>query len=348
MPRDKMKPISSATSEGAPGRSRAPARAASEPESAEAIDAVAVTVCVCTFRRPSLLAAIESVAAQILPTGTLLHILVVDNDFDPSAEAIVEGFRARNSCSLEYRHAPGRNISAARNEGLRCASTPWLAFIDDDEYAPPNWLADLLAARRDAHAVFGPCEAIYPQDAPRWMKAGDYHSNRIPARKGKIDTGYTSNVLIDMNFVRRNILQFDPALGRTGGEDTFFFQAMYRRGAVLRYAPQAVVYEEVAASRLNLKWILRRKFRAGQVYALMFLRFDAPTYRRWALTAPFKIAACAAMFALTAFDLRRAMRWLVRGTFHVGMLNYILGGSVYQEYRDAPWPASLSRTREVE
>jgi succinoglycan biosynthesis protein ExoM len=337
----------SSTGDGATGRRRIPEVYDAQSTDAET-DEIAVTVCICTFRRPSLLAALESVAAQKLPKGTVLHILVVDNDFTPTAQAGVESFRARTACSLEYRHVPGRNISAARNEGLRGASTPWLAFLDDDEYASPDWLAGLLAARGGANAVFGPCEANYPPRTPPWMQAGDYHSNRIIEGRGPIDTGYTSNVLIDMDFVRRNLLQFDPALGRTGGEDTFFFHAMYRRGAVLAYEPRAIVREEVAASRLNLKWILRRKFRAGQVYALMFLRFDAAAYRRAALTAPLKIAACAAMAVAMGFEARRAMWWLVRGTFHFGMLNYMLGGSVYQEYRDSPWPASMPRAREVE
>ena len=337
-------PANSTSGRGAPSASRG-----KEPSEQEAGAQVRdVTVCVCTFRRPSVLAAIESVASQKLPAGTRLNILVVDNDMTPSAQEIVESFRARTPAALEYRHAPGRNISAARNEALRAASTRWLAFLDDDEYAPPDWLARLLAARAGANVVFGPCQAIYPQGTPPWMRDGDYHSNRLPARKRPIDTGYTSNVLIDMNFVRRHMLQFDPALGRTGGEDTFFFQAMYRRGAVLRYAPGAVVREDVAASRLNLKWILRRKFRAGQVYALMFLRFDLAAYRRAALTSPLKILTCAVMSVATAFDARRAMWWVVRGTFHIGMLNYMLGGRVYEEYRDAPWPAAMARARESE
>ena len=117
---------------------------------------------------------------------------------------------------------------------------------------------------------------------------------------------------------------------------------------MLEYAPGAIVHEEVAPARLNLKWIMRRKFRAGQVYALMFQRFDAATYRRAAWTSPLKIAACLAMFAATSLDPRRAMWWLVRGTFHLGMFNYVLGGSVYEEYRELPWPASLPRPRQSE
>lgn len=299
-----------------------------------------VTVCVCTFRRPSLIAAIESIASQRLPHGAELNILVVDNDMTPSAKEITESFRAGSSARLQYRHAPGRNISAARNEALRVVSTRWLAFLDDDEYASPDWLARLLAARAGANVVFGPCQAIYPHGTAPWIRVGDYHSNRIAGEKSPIDTGYTSNVLIDLDFVRDNLLQFDPALGRTGGEDTFFFQAMYRRGAVLRYAPDAVVYEDVAPSRLNFRWIARRKFRAGQVYALMWLRFDSAAYRRDALSSPLKIGACLVMSGLTLLDPRRAMWWLARGIFHAGVLGYVCGMKIYQEYGDALADAS--------
>ena len=80
----------------------------------------------------------------------------------------------------------------------------------------------------------------------------------------------------------------------------------------------------------------------------MFLRFDLAAYRRAALTSPLKILTCAVMSVATAFDARRAMWWVVRGTFHIGMLNYMLGGRVYEEYRDAPWPAAMARARESE
>jgi len=291
-----------------------------------------ITVCICTFRRSSLLPAMDSIARQALPPDTSLRLLIVDNDAVPSARESVEAFRAKAKVEIDYRHAPGQNISVARNAGLGAATTRWLAYLDDDEHASTGWLAALLAARHGAHAVFGPCEAIYGHGTPSWIKGGDYHSNRISARREPIDTGYTSNVLIDMDFVRRNALQFDPALGRSGGEDTVFFHAMYRCGAVLKYARAATVYEDVAAARLNLGWIARRRYRAGQVYALMFHQLDRASYRRVSWTAGAKIAACAAMVAATAPSGRRAMWWLMRGTFHAGVLSYVLGAGIHQEY----------------
>jgi len=141
--------------------------------------------------------------------------------------------------------------------------------------------------------VFGPCEAIYDDWVPDWIKQGDYHSNRI-AESSPITTGYTSNVLIDMVFVRRHGLRFEPELGCTG-EDTLFFHAMYRKGGVLKYAPNAVVYERVIPSRANVRWVVRRRYRAGQTRALVsrclcriWLEFSAmhlPRVRRKLLPA---------------------------------------------------------------
>ena len=294
---------------------------------------IEVAVCICTLRRPSsLLVAMESVVQQELPSGVQFKMIVVDNDRTPTAQFVVDAVRARADFPVEYRHCPGENISIARNAALDAATESWLAFLDDDERASPRWIADLVAARAHAQAVFGPCEAVYREDAPAWMRRGDFHSNRIAAPHAAIETGYTSNVLIDMSFVRRHGLRFDVSLGRSGGEDTIFFHAMRRLGAVLAYAPGAAVYEEVATARTNAGWITRRKYRAGQTYALMLRRFSPRRYALSKWTSPLKIAACAIASAACAFDQTKARWWMMRGVFHVGVLSFALGARIHQEY----------------
>jgi len=152
------------------------------------------------------LSAIGSIAKHSELPNLKVRILVIDNDSEPRARNIVTEFRNRTAIHVEYKHVPGQNISTARNAGLDAATTPWLVFVDDDEYASTNWLAELVASRDGANAVFGPCEAIYGDGTPNWIRQGDYHSNRITER-GRITTGYTSNVLIDMAFVRRHGLR---------------------------------------------------------------------------------------------------------------------------------------------
>ena len=291
-----------------------------------------VTVAICTFRRPSVVQAVESVTRQRLPAGLRLRVLVIDNDASPSAKKLIDQARAKSSVDIEYHHAPGQNISIARNAALEKCATELLAFLDDDEYAPPDWLANLVLSRQGAEAVFGPCEALYPDGTPSWLRLGDFHSNRLE-RPGIIDTGYTSNVLIDMEFVHRHGLAFDPLLGESGGEDTMFFRALHWSGGRLRYAPKAVVHEKVVASRLNLTRIRLRRYRAGQVYALMLHRFDRRAYLLALMTAPLKVVACVIMSGASLFKPGRAPWWLMRGVFHFGVLSFGLGAKLHREYQ---------------
>src|ERR1700674_3021838 len=95
---------------------------------------IELTVCICTFRRPSLSSTIDSIAKQSALTDANVRILIIDNDSEPKARDIATNFRNRTNIHVDYQHVPGQNISTARNAGFDAATTPWLAFVDDDEY----------------------------------------------------------------------------------------------------------------------------------------------------------------------------------------------------------------------
>jgi succinoglycan biosynthesis protein ExoM len=296
---------------------------------------VSVVVCICTFRRPNVLTAIESVDSQVLPDYVDLRIVVIDNDSIPAAEKHIKDFSTKIDTPVEYIHAPGQNISIARNAGLDAAATSdWLAFLDDDEFASYCWIYNLLEARDCANAIFGPCKALYSEGAPFWIRAGDYHSCLSDGSDSKpLTSGHTSNVLVDMKFVRENGLRFEVALGNVGGEDSLFFHTMYRRGAKLKFSSAAMVFEEVAASRLNLSWIAKRKYRAGQTHAITVQRFDPNNYWRLPWVAVCKVAFCGVVSVLNVFRPARLMWWLMRGTYHLGVLRFCLGAELHQEYQ---------------
>ena len=117
-----------------------------------------VCVLIPTFRRPESLArALASVLAQD-GLGTLVaEIAVVDNDPGGSARTTVDALR-REGASLLYIPAPEPGVSNARNAGLAATTAPLVAFLDDDEEAPPHWLASLHAAHTAfaADVTFGP------------------------------------------------------------------------------------------------------------------------------------------------------------------------------------------------
>lgn len=281
-----------------------------------------VDVCICTFRRPSLTEALNSILVQTLPLDRF-RVIVADNDHEPSARERVEA-ALRGRVDFQYLHAPARNIAVARNACLDAATADYVAWIDDDEVADPDWLERLISAlgAGQAGAVFGPVQAVYPPDAPSWAAAADLHSTRaVETRKG-VDTGYTSNAL-----VRRAVIgdrRFDPDLGRSGGEDTDFFTGLHAGGARFVAATDAVVREAVTEDRLRLDWLLRRAFRSGQTHARRHLR---PGARRGAaaLIALTKAGACA---GLVIINIGRPPHWrraMVRGALHLGACARLVG-----------------------
>lgn len=291
------------------------------PEASEAAT-VLVDVCVCTYKRPSLAATLASLNAQTLPADRL-RIIVADNDHDPSARTLVEQSLAGGGGFL-YLHAPARNISVARNACLDAATADYVAWIDDDEIADPDWLERLIAAlqARDCDAVFGPVQAVYPDDAPAWATAADLHSTRpVQTRKG-VDTGYTSNALVKRAVVGER--RFDPDLGRSGGEDTDFFTRLYVSGARFAAAPDAVVREAVGEERLGLSWLLKRAFRSGQTHARRYLGSGAERAAQAGIALA-KSGACVGLAGLNVGSVSGRRRALVRGALHLGAFARLAG-----------------------
>lgn len=292
-----------------------------------------VEVAICTFRRASLRPALRSVAAQVLPAGVELRVIVADNDDAPTAEDLAYACAAAFGLECRYVHAPARNISIARNACLDAAEAPLLAFLDDDEEAAPDWLALLLAeqAQSSADAVFGPVQARYAADAPCWAAQADLHSIRpvLRGRTRRIETGYTSNVLLRMGAVGR--LRFERALGRSGGEDTAFFAALHAAGGRLGYAPGAVVHEDVPPQRLRLRWVLSRAFRSGQVHGRVLQARSGRVLRPAALAGA-KAAYCLAGSVLRLASPPGWRRYLARAALHAGVVARLLGLRELQLY----------------
>ena len=93
---------------------------------------------------------------------------------------------------------------------------------------------------------------------------GAVHSQSVPLRGGKVLSGSTCNALLRWQGSDREDLRFDPTFRCSGGKDTIFIDALLARSARFAVSPKAIVREEVALSRLSLRWLARRRFRVGQ------------------------------------------------------------------------------------
>lgn len=287
-----------------------------------------VTVCICTFRRATLLQAVQSVATQCR------HIVVIDNDASGSARSMVARCDEHLPCTVTYVHAPDRNISIARNAALDAAPTRWLAFLDDDEVAAHDWLERLTAGRDGYAAIIGRVDAVYGEGLPAWVSELDFHSNRITDAE-RIDNAYTSNALIDLEFLRQHQIRFAVECGVTGGEDTLLFRDITTAGGRMTYRSDSIVYEDVTPERATLSWVMRRKFRSGQTHGLMLSRFDKRARARLPLTSASKAVYSVFRAALALPRPTRAIWWLARGALHAGAFAYCLKPQILEEYRQA-------------
>ncbi len=103
---------------------------------------LSASVIVVTYQRPEhVRTCLVHVAAQeVAPVETI----VVDSSLDDATEAVVTG-EFPDVVYVRNRRGPG-TTATARNLGLAHATGNVVAFLDDDAYADPEWLGQLLAA----------------------------------------------------------------------------------------------------------------------------------------------------------------------------------------------------------
>jgi succinoglycan biosynthesis protein ExoM len=128
---------------------------------------MSISVCIATYRRlDRLVALLEDLSRQqLLPD----EVTIVDNDASGSARDVVDRFRlTQPPFTINYDIQPVKNISLTRNRTVELTKHEWLAFIDDDERAPQDWLGQLAGATDKylADGALGPVEPLVPEDAP--------------------------------------------------------------------------------------------------------------------------------------------------------------------------------------
>ena len=228
---------------------------------------VDVTIMIPTFRRPEGLAAVlESLRRQTGVEGLSIETLVVDNAPEGGADRVVGPLGKGFPFALRCLHEPNPGVANARNRGWAAARGQFVAFIDDDETAEPNWLAELLAAQKDLNAavVFGPVNAVLPSNKGDHTPYFDrFFSRRGPATTQAIDTFYgCGNSLLVRE--RMGDRPFDDFGNEHGGEDDLLFTRLTEEGAVFGWAANAIVYEHVPENRATLRYALHRSFGHGQ------------------------------------------------------------------------------------
>ncbi|MBI3675229.1 MAG: glycosyltransferase family 2 protein [Proteobacteria bacterium] len=214
---------------------------------------LSVTIVVCTYRRPSTLEQCLLSVKRLDRSPS--HVVVVDNaPQSHAAQLIAEKF------GVDYRVAPLRGLSRARNAGSRSCPSDIIAYIDDDMILHPQWLSALISEFSDERTVCvtGPVIALDYTNASA-EKLHDVLLNKPWGAQGfKVSQGSPSwferanfGGVGDGNFaLRRSVFDwwvgFDETIGRGMpidiGEEHYAFFQMIEKGYTIAYAPEAIVF----------------------------------------------------------------------------------------------------------
>jgi glycosyltransferase involved in cell wall biosynthesis len=282
-----------------------------------------ICVCICTYRRRHLLGTLlRAVCAQTTAGEFSISIVVTDNDRAESARAVVAAAAAETRIPILYCVEPQQNIAMARNRAVSNSSGEYIAFIDDDELPPHDWLSTLLrqCLAHQADAVLGPVRPSFEHTPPEWLVKGRFFE------RPEHPTGHalswretrTGNVMLRRALVDGVAEPFARSFGN-GGEDQDFFKRLLEGGARLMWCNEAPVYESVPPERCSRGYLLRRALLRGQ---------NEKTLTDWA-------GICKSLLALPIYTLalpmalvmgqHRFMQVSIRLCDHLGKLLSIIG-----------------------
>jgi len=257
--------------------------------------------------------------------------------------------------SLQLLEARGVGFASARNEGVEAASGEWVAFLDDDCIAAPDWLEWLVRFSRQYDAVGGLALPARPVPLPSWWHpamgwlVGWSVPGQLRRSSGNHFYPSTSNMAVRRRLLARHRFQeveiaFDSAenvyLG--GREDAELWKRLRRLGYRTQFIPQMIVYHDVPPSRFNWRYLSDRARADGRAF------WEREHPRETLEDACRQIAHYYIMRPLHLFAPRseRALRklWVIRQTALIGaaLENLPLGEKV------RAWTTALGRAgREV-
>lgn len=245
---------------------RAAAAAARPVGKADETIRIMLAVLTTSARGSSLRECARAIALLRPVPGVRLEFVIVQNGAALVSEEVAS-IRTENSAVNDVILEPQKGIPRARNRALDHAAgagADYLAFIDDDAVPDQDWLVEAVRVLREtgADAVTGPQHPVFPKDAPvRLSRAAIYkavdHDPELAC-----SWAASNNVIFSVSLARAAGLRFDESF-TTGGSDKEFFLRFSRAGGRIRWAPLAIVREDVVPDRLTLSWAIRRSWRLG-------------------------------------------------------------------------------------
>jgi len=224
---------------------------------------------------------------------------LINNDSPDNTEEVVNRYAACSPVPFSY-HVEKRNgLSFARNLGIAKARLDYVAYLDDDAVACPNWLTSFNTVINDHKAlvVGGRVETVYEDGfvPPDWFNyqyvKGFFGINyRNWGKKEHVFRVRQPYYLVGCNcaYARQLFRYFNgfaTYLGRDGktllaGEETYLNLLLEKHDLPIYYTDEAVVYHFIESNRITQEHIRRKAHWAGVSNAMIHWLFFGPSETR--------------------------------------------------------------------
>ncbi|MBF0239581.1 MAG: glycosyltransferase family 2 protein, partial [SAR324 cluster bacterium] len=82
---------------------------------------------------------LKSLASQTASLSRF-EVIVVDDGSSDGTMDMLHSFAQNSPFKFNFRHIPNSGPATARNLGISLATCDWIAFLDADVVAHPNWI----------------------------------------------------------------------------------------------------------------------------------------------------------------------------------------------------------------
>lgn len=238
-----------------------------------------VSVVVCTYNRADLLASCLETLARQDCGAELFEVIVVDNNSSDATACIALGC-AESDARFRLVQEAEQGLSHARNRGWREAAGRYIAYIDDDALAYPDWVSEMhafIGRHPEVSAFGGPYDAFSTSPFPRWFPS-NYGSWSLGDTERPITKGAEWINGTNMVFKKALLAEmggFRINLGMSGntvsyGEETRMLLDIHDAGGTIFYAPRMKVRHLVPANKMSLSWLLKSAYAVGRCSSLTF------------------------------------------------------------------------------
>ncbi|MCX8503507.1 MAG: glycosyltransferase family 2 protein [Beijerinckiaceae bacterium] len=244
--------------------------------SSTALNSPLLSVVICTFNRASLLSGcLTELARQASGISSrAIDFLVVDNNSNDQTQQVCERFMMEWP-SLRYVFEPSTGLSHARNRGAIESDSTYIAYLDDDAVAGPEYLQNVIAVlvSHEPDLAGGPMFPFYTSPKPFWFQ------DELEVRNHASETGFFDCPITGANFIiRRDILfrlgMFSVDYGMVGsklrlGEERNLVEK-YRSTTPpnerkIYYSQDCFIYHHVPAEKMKVGYFIRRAFESGRM-----------------------------------------------------------------------------------